>query len=268
MAVKAGGRRLEVLWVRSVFTSRVLKRLYKRVGIERSSCPVPDVPSLGFSFVRLGVFYLWRRGFGDKTSRPEWPTGTGPPSPSRKTQTFAQTSSLDCPLWLQRRPWSAWTVCSSLARTFCWPGSTGFFFFLMRYGGCCGLSKKHLSTERDINLVHKLHLRKERKGKERLKRWRKFEKQLSWACFSPVVITIIMMIMINLPALVDFVKKMILKPQPKFRVCCVSVAQHSTTRPRTKNESELLLREERGDCASAKMPDEKPQLWLTDGSSR
>lgn len=145
----------------------------------------------------------------------------------------------------------------------------GFFFlFLMRYGGCCGLSKKHLSTERDINLVHKLHLRKKRKGKERLKRWRKFLKQLSWACFSPIVITIIMMIIINLPGLVDFVKKAILKPQPKFRVCCVSVAQRSTTRPRRKNVSELLLREERGDCASAKMLDEKPQLWLTDGSSR
>lgn len=83
----------------------------------------------GFSFVRLGVFYLWRRGFGVKTSRPEWPTGTGPPSPFRKTQTFAQTSSLDCPLWLQQRPWSAWTVCASLARTFCWLGSTGGFFF-------------------------------------------------------------------------------------------------------------------------------------------
>lgn len=56
----------------------------------------------------------------------------------------------------------------------------GFFlFFLMRYGGFCGLSKKHLSTERDINLVHKLHLQKEKKmKKKRLKRLRKFVKQL------------------------------------------------------------------------------------------
>lgn len=91
----------------------------------------------------------------------------------------------------------------------------------MRYGGFCGLSKKHLSTERDINLVHKLHLQKEKKRKKkRLKRLRKFVKQLGWACFSPIIITIIMVIIIiNLPGLVDFVKKMILKPQPKFWVC-------------------------------------------------
>lgn len=43
----------------------------------------------------------------------------------------------------------------------------------MRYGGFCGLSKKHLSTERDINLVHKLHLQKEKKRKKTLEAFKK-----------------------------------------------------------------------------------------------
>lgn len=55
---------------------------------------------------------------------------TGLSNPFQKMQNVAQASSLDCPLWLWQRPWSAWTLCSSLAVTFGWLGFTlGFFFY-------------------------------------------------------------------------------------------------------------------------------------------